>query len=291
MMTEKPMISVVMANYNGGKYIKEAINSVLQQDYTDYEFIIVDDGSNDNSKEIIVEFCYQYPNLIMPIYLPRNQGQGAAFNQGIDAASGRIISFLDSDDIWFSEKLGIVHDVFRSQDEIALYQHNLFILRDSHITKEKFNHTLEIGNMFEDSRLNGKFPLFMPTSGLSIPKVVLNNVLPIPNSFQTCADGYLTRTSYCYGKVHSSFECLGAYRVHRNNQVFENPKFDMDAYITGLLLPTLNKYYCENDLDLEFPIRQRWIDMLLDVSPRKLIKNILPKKWEEPLVNLYKKMK
>jgi len=72
-----------MANHNYEQYIAEAIDSVLNQTYDNFEFIIIDDNSNDDSKSIISEFCKKYRNKINPIFLDENLGQSNAFNLGI----------------------------------------------------------------------------------------------------------------------------------------------------------------------------------------------------------------
>ena len=96
------MISVIINNYNYEKFIQEAIESVVNQSYKDYELIIVDDGSTDNSREIIERYSFKYSN-IFPIF-KKNGGQASCFNIGYKKAKGDIIAFLDSDDVWKKEK-------------------------------------------------------------------------------------------------------------------------------------------------------------------------------------------
>ena len=93
-------ISVIIPTYNRAEHVTKAIDSVLAQTYTDYEIIVVDDGSTDNTKELLLP----YMDRIRYIY-QENAGVSAARNNGIRAASGRWIAFLDSDDIWFPDKL------------------------------------------------------------------------------------------------------------------------------------------------------------------------------------------
>jgi glycosyltransferase involved in cell wall biosynthesis len=90
-----PAASIIIPNYNHAHYVSEAINSVLNQTYTDYEVIVVDDGSKDNSREVIDSFGYK----IRTIY-QQNQGLSAARNTGIHAALGRYIGVLDADDMY-----------------------------------------------------------------------------------------------------------------------------------------------------------------------------------------------
>ncbi|PJX28504.1 hypothetical protein CAP47_00485 [Psychroflexus sp. S27] len=93
-------VSVVIPFYSNIEWLREAVNSVLQQSYQDYEVIVVNDGSKENDREFVLE----YGKLIT--YLKtENKGPGAARNLGIKMSSGKYIAFLDSDDIWLPTKL------------------------------------------------------------------------------------------------------------------------------------------------------------------------------------------
>lgn len=91
-------VSIIMPVYNGAKFIKTSINSVLEQTFKDIEIICVDDGSEDNSLEILKEFEKKY-DCIRVLSQP-NQGSGKARNYGIDEARGEYIGFIDADDIF-----------------------------------------------------------------------------------------------------------------------------------------------------------------------------------------------
>jgi len=93
------VVSVIIAVYNGEKYIKEAVESILNQTYKDIELIVVDDGSTDRTKEILTN----YPN-IKYVYQD-NRGEGAARNLGTSLAKGDYIAFLDGDDLYKKDKI------------------------------------------------------------------------------------------------------------------------------------------------------------------------------------------
>ncbi|MCI6850792.1 MAG: glycosyltransferase family 2 protein [Clostridiales bacterium] len=97
------MISVVLPTYNRGRCIARAINSVLNQTYSDIELIVVDDGSTDNTKEIVES----YTDARVRYIYQENAGACAARNRGIDEAIGEYIAFQDSDDEWRKDKLDI----------------------------------------------------------------------------------------------------------------------------------------------------------------------------------------
>lgn len=117
------MISVIIPTYNSTKYIGEAINSVLRQTITNYEIIVVDDGSTDNTKEIIDN---NFPQ-VRYFYIP-HQGVSRARNYGIERARGEFIAFLDADDLWLPEKLEKQIGVFNSDQELMLVftEHRFF---------------------------------------------------------------------------------------------------------------------------------------------------------------------
>jgi glycosyltransferase involved in cell wall biosynthesis len=104
MEKNKPKVSVIIPTYNRAYLINRAIQSVLNQTYQDFEIIIVDDGSTDNTKEVIREF-QKKDKKIKYIRHEKNKGGNAARNTGIKAAKGEYIAFQDSDDEWLPEKI------------------------------------------------------------------------------------------------------------------------------------------------------------------------------------------
>lgn len=94
-MKTTPLVSVVMSVYNGEKYLRESMESILSQTFTDFEFIVVDDGSIDKSKHVIASFT---DKRIKYVY-QENQGIVGALNVGVAAAQGRFIARMDADDI------------------------------------------------------------------------------------------------------------------------------------------------------------------------------------------------
>jgi glycosyltransferase involved in cell wall biosynthesis len=98
-----PKVSVIIPTYNRSHFIKDAVESVVKQTYYNFEVIVVDDGSTDNTKELLAEYVNKLNNFKY-IYQD-NQGRSAARNLGISLAKGDYIAFLDSDDVWFPDKL------------------------------------------------------------------------------------------------------------------------------------------------------------------------------------------
>lgn len=97
------LVSIIMPSYNTAKYISDSIDSVLGQTYTNWELIIVDDCSTDNTDDIVNE--YSSDNRIKYLKNEKNSGAAVSRNYGLREAKGKWIAFLDSDDIWEMQKL------------------------------------------------------------------------------------------------------------------------------------------------------------------------------------------
>ena len=98
------LVSIIIPSYNSSRFIVECVNSVISQTFQNWEMIIVDDCSNDNSKDIISDFSEKEERL-KSIFLEENVGAAEARNIAIKKAKGKYIAFLDSDDIWNEDKL------------------------------------------------------------------------------------------------------------------------------------------------------------------------------------------
>ena len=103
-MVNDSFVSVIMPSFNSEKHIKQAVESVLNQTYQNWELLISDDGSTDSTREII-EQCIKVDERIKLFKLSENSGAGMARNNSIKLSKGRFIAFLDSDDVWLPQKL------------------------------------------------------------------------------------------------------------------------------------------------------------------------------------------
>ena len=114
-MLNTPLVSVIIPTYNSGRFIAQAVQSVLDQTYRQFEIIIIDDGSTDATRDVLREFnahiryCYQ-----------ENRGPSAARNAGIEIAGGDYICFLDADDTWMPNKLEVQLAFMAKHDDISL---------------------------------------------------------------------------------------------------------------------------------------------------------------------------
>lgn len=99
-----PLVSIVTPVYNAARWLPETLATVKAQTFTDWEHLLVDDGSSDGSAKIVQQAAHSDPRIRL-LRAPRNAGPSAARNIALDAARGRFIAFLDADDLWLPEKL------------------------------------------------------------------------------------------------------------------------------------------------------------------------------------------
>jgi glycosyltransferase involved in cell wall biosynthesis len=143
---ENPLVSVIIPTYNRGWILKETIDSVLAQDFTNFELIVVDDGSTDNTQGIL----NSYKKDIV-ILRQDNKGVSSARNKGIASASGQFIAFLDSDDLWLSQKLSVQVDFFNTNPEALICQTEEKWIRNGIRVNPKKRHKKFSGDIFEPS--------------------------------------------------------------------------------------------------------------------------------------------
>jgi glycosyltransferase involved in cell wall biosynthesis len=126
-----PLVSVIMPNYNKGRYIDIAIRSVINQTYPNWELIIVDDGSTDNSRSVIQR--YANCNKVKTVFLDRNYGVAHARNIALKEASGDFIAFLDSDDIYRRNKLEMQLSMIDDDEYAVVYSDWFTIDKDNKV--------------------------------------------------------------------------------------------------------------------------------------------------------------
>ncbi|MGA9176791.1 MAG: glycosyltransferase [Desulfobacterales bacterium] len=142
----KPQVSVIIPTYNRAWVMKEAIDSVLAQDYTEFELIVVDDGSTDHTSDVLDS----YRNVIK-VLSQKNKGVSAARNRGIAEASGKFIAFLDSDDLWLPQKLTVQIEFFNQTPDALICQTEEVWIRNGLRVNPKKRHKKPSGRIFKPS--------------------------------------------------------------------------------------------------------------------------------------------
>lgn len=130
-MLEKPKFSVVIPAYNSERFILGTLNSVFSQAYRNFEVIVSDDGSSDRTRKIVKDAFKHNGNFSSKLIEGKHLGPAGNRNRGISEAQGSWIAFLDSDDLWNREKLGMVAENIDRDPDIDLWCHSEIMIRNN----------------------------------------------------------------------------------------------------------------------------------------------------------------
>lgn len=211
----KPLASIIITNYNYGRFLPEAIDSVLNQNYQPVEVIVVDDGSTDDSQQIIANYGEQ----IIPL-LKENGGQGSAFNAGFAKSRGEVVCFLDADDVLLPSAIATAVELLRAPNIVQVHWPLCAIDADGKpLGKFIPDQPLPEGDL-RDARLEGSIDshVFSPTSGNAWSRSYLERILPLPDiHYGLNADSYLAFLSPFFGSIKRIAEYQALYRIHGHN--------------------------------------------------------------------------
>lgn len=212
-----PKVSVVLPTYNRGWILSEAVNSVLGQDYANFELIVVDDGSTDNTQQILS----RYGDRITTVH-QSNQGVSAARNTGIRKAEGELIAFLDSDDFWFNTKLSRQVAFFKRQADMRICQTDEIWIRNGVRVNPKKKHRKQAGMIFEHC-----LPLcLISPSAVMIRKPLFDEIGLFDEQLPACEDYDLWLRIACRYPVGLIDEPLIVKRGGHGDQLSRVPELD-----------------------------------------------------------------
>ncbi|AFY88743.1 glycosyltransferase family 2 protein [Chroococcidiopsis thermalis] len=255
-----PLVSILINNYNYGQFLGEAIDSALNQTYSNVEVIVVDDGSTDNSPNVISG----YGDRIISIF-KENGGQASAFNVGFLASKGEIICILDSDDAFDRTKVEKILEIFQLNSDIGWCYHPLKLLDYSKNTVIRSDpdgissHKVD----FRQQVRQGKLPYFVPaTSGLCFQRSLLQQLLPMPVAQKiSLGDHYIKFTALALSSGYFLNEDLAIQKVHENNaftlDFFHGNKKQVEARIL-----TLTAYWMRN----KFPVTINFANKIFGIG-------------------------
>lgn len=206
-MNKSALVSIIISNYNYGSYLGAAIESSLAQTYCNIEVIVVDDGSTDNSREII----NRYGTHIIPV-LKDNGGQASSINVGFSMSKGELIFFLDADDMLESKAVETVINEWR--DGVARILFPLEVIDKSGRPLGQM-----VGGTALPSPLLGPFGVGSPTSGNAFSRRALEKILPMPAVGWSVSPDFYLIASGLFGEVGCLRKPLGKYRIHGANNV------------------------------------------------------------------------
>jgi glycosyltransferase involved in cell wall biosynthesis len=208
-------LSIIIANYNHGRYVGDAINSALKQTWMNKEVIVVDDGSGDDSRQVIE----RYGDQILPIFKP-NGGQASAFNVGFMRSKSDVIIFLDSDDMLLSNAAEQAITRFDSPAVSHVHWRLRKVNAQGQPTGEIVpREKLPVGDISNQVIRDGPGTwIVSPTSGNAWSRAFLDQVMPMPESeFRHAADSYLFTLSPIFGELRAIDEPNSLYRIHGSN--------------------------------------------------------------------------
>jgi glycosyltransferase involved in cell wall biosynthesis len=177
----EPLVSVVMPVRDGARFLREAIESVLDQSHPRVELVVVDDGSTDDSAQIARSFGERLLCVSAP---PR--GAGAARNHGVDLATGEFLAFIDADDLWPRTRLAVMLDAFRRRPQPDLvFGRQLFFPGESEAVTALMGNTLllrrhlfaRVGGFAPEWRVGEFMEWVLRARDLNLREVMLEDVV------------------------------------------------------------------------------------------------------------------
>ncbi len=240
------LFSVILTNYNYSKYLPQSIKSVLDQTYKNFELIIVDDGSNDNSREIIFNFALKYKDKIK-IIMKNNKGQASAFNDAYKLSKGDIIVFLDADDYFYPNKFEILKEYFEKGYDYIL--NNFDILKecsDNQIIYYPAYYPYEGYNLFLIYYL--QIYTGHTTSNIAISKKLAEKIFPIEfeKEYKICADDYIVYAASILTTPKYVPEILSVYRLHGKNRFMCSIQENIKKYEKKILTSKIIEKFIKN---------------------------------------------
>lgn len=241
-----PTVSIIMPAYNAENYIKESISSVIAQTFQDWELIIIDDCSTDDTPTIISNFISQ-DSRIKSIRLYKNSGKpSVAKNHGLKMIKGDFIAFIDSDDLWISDKLAKQVALMQNDNEIALsYTGGYWIDDNGKIVKDfvpKYSCGFNLKRQLSRYEINNQ-------SVMITKKALQNTLMQFNENILIGEDFNLFMHIVAKYKSSTIPQQLIKYRIH-NNAITKSKKQVSD----GILL-TLNELNIKYNIYLKYPLK------------------------------------
>lgn len=222
------MISVIIPAYNASEFIEETIDSVISQSFKDWELIIVNDGSKDNSVEVIKNKIRDHQN--MSLINKKNGGVSSARNLGFEHARGEFLAFLDADDIWSEDFLQCGIDSLSKNSDAGLVYTDLIIIDEKNISSNQVKKG-KSGEILDDLLL-WEDHVISPPSGMIVRRSVINRVGQFDEQLSNNADqDFYMRVSAKY-PIERIDRPLLRYRVHDNNMHSNIKVLERDSLLT-----------------------------------------------------------
>ena len=223
---KKKKVSIVLPSYNYAWCIDEAIDSVLAQDYKNWELIIVDDGSTDNSFEVIEKYAEKYPEKIKLFFHPNkdNQGLAEAYKLGLTKCDGEFIAFIEADDVWHPDYLSSKIPIFEKHKDIILVYNNVEMFGEKDVInkkKKQLDYLFYGVEIKKDAPFHAfKFLLnhnYIPTFSCFVLRREALIELNITEKYNAWFDWWILAQISLKGKFYLQSEKLTKWRIHEKS--------------------------------------------------------------------------
>lgn len=240
--TYLPKISVLMSCFNSEGFLDDAITSILIQDYTNFEFIIIDDGSTDDTLKIITEYSRHDPRI--SVVTQENMGLTKSLNKGIDLATGEFIARMDADDISLPFRFSKFIKYINNFSDVQLYSTPAILLNDSDKSETVIPNFFR--RKFFDSRMLNYYCSLV--HGTLFVKTDIIRKLKYDESYVCAQDFELYHRAISMGYIISYDPCNISYKLrsHDSNITKTKSSTQMDAFKRVLKLR--NKKFYEPNL-------------------------------------------
>jgi len=209
------LVSIIIPSYNNAEFIADALESVFNQTYSNFEILIVDDGSTDDTKALLAKYAASYPKKIRCSYI-ENSGAGTARNIGLKQAKGEYVAYLDADDVWLPHKLETQLTVFEERPEVDLIFSNSHLVDSKGASLNKlyvkpFEFNFRPEQLFERLLTERDF---IPFSSIILKRSIIDDIGLFDESLRSSGDlEWLLRIVRKYKAIGIN-DVLAKYRIH-----------------------------------------------------------------------------
>jgi glycosyltransferase involved in cell wall biosynthesis len=250
----KPLVSIIITAFNQDKFISEAIESVLNQTYSNLECIIIDDGSIDMTKSICEKFAQQDNRV--KYFVQENKGVSLARNKGFELSSGIFIQFLDGDDFLLPDKLQIQVDYMNNHEDVGVSYTNHYHYWNNNKQFASYDFEILSEKPLDQFLYKHDEGVSLPIHAALIRKDIWNiGESPFPSDFPYRYEDWVFWIQICLKNIKFHFlnERLVAYRMHDDNFVKDHLSVALNAinatlYISNVISSDSKQSFTEKKI-------------------------------------------
>ncbi len=214
-MSKNPQVSVLMTSYNQEKFIEEAVLSVVQQDYKNLQIVVSDDGSTDNTANILKSLSEKYPQILEVYLHDENRGSTVNYNHSLSKCKGEYTCYLDGDDIMFPGKISQQLSFMNSHPELSLSYHNVEVF-DSDNPQQFYLWNERFGSKTGTVKDIIRYGNYLPSCAIMFKRnsiIMFNEKVSLSPDWLFWVDLLVASD----GRIGYINQTLGRYRRHNNN--------------------------------------------------------------------------